>query len=143
MTRTIVKGDTILLDYTMRLENGVIIGSTLNSDPVEVVIGEGEIIPGIEKAVLKMKEGEQQTVSINYLDAYGPYQNELIQEIEISCLPNANSLFPGQTVEFDNGDDEIVTATVIQINDSTIKVDANHHLAGKNIIVDLRVIEVL
>lgn len=137
------KGDTILLDYTLRLENGTIIGSTVNNDPVEIVVGDGEIINGIEKAVTGMKEGEQQTVSINYQDAFGPYQNDLIQEIQMSCLPNYRDLLPGQTIELQNNDKDSFSATVLEIKDNTITIDANHQLAGKNIIVDLRVIEVL
>lgn len=140
---TVKKGDTITLDYTLRLENGTIIGSTINCDPVEIVVGDGEIIAGIEKAVIGMKEGDQQTLALDYNDAFGPYQRELIQEIEKSCIPNTSKLSPGQIIELKSEDDEPITATIVEIKDQTITVDANHQLAGKNIVVDLRIIEIL
>ena len=144
MVRTVVeKGDTVLIDFTLRLENGTVVGTTLDSDPVEIVVGQGDIIQGIEKAIVGMKEGGQQTLFIESEDAFGPYQDNLIQEIDKSCIPNVTRLTAGQVIELDSDSDDPIQATVLEINHNTIKVDANHQLAGKNVIVDLRIIEVM
>ncbi|HEX3019748.1 MAG TPA: peptidylprolyl isomerase [Chitinispirillaceae bacterium] len=140
---TVKDGDTILIDFTLRLENGTIVGTTLDSDPAEIVIGQGDVINGIEKAVIGMQEGEQQTISIESIDAFGPYNDNLIQEIDRSCVPEAAKLISGQIIELYNDTQEPISATILEINSKSIKVDANHQLAGKNIIVDLKVIEIL
>ncbi|NLL12785.1 MAG: peptidylprolyl isomerase [Fibrobacter sp.] len=144
MTRTVVKkGDTVLIDFTLRLENGTVVGTTLDSDPVEIVVGQGDVIYGIEKAILGMQEGGQQTLFIESQDAFGPYQDNLIQEIDKSCIPHASKLVAGQMIELDGENDDPIMATVLEINQETVKIDANHQLAGKNVIVDLRIIEVM
>ena len=144
MTRTVVKkGDTVLIDFTLRLENGTVVGTTLDSDPVEIVVGQGDVIYGIEKAILGMQEGGQQTLFIESQDAFGPYQDNLIQEIDKSCIPHASKLVAGQMIELDGEKDDPIMATVLEINQETVKIDANHQLAGKNVIVDLRIIEVM
>ncbi len=144
MARTVVKkGDTVLIDFTLRLENGTMVGTTLDSDPVEIVVGEGDVIYGIEKAILGMQEGGQQTLFIESQDAFGLYQNNLIQEIDKSCIPHAAKLVAGQVIELDGDNEDPILATVLEINHKTIKVDANHQLAGKNVVVDLRIIEVM
>lgn len=144
MARTVVKkGDTVLIDFTLRLENGTVVGTTLDSDPVEIVVGEGDVIYGIEKAIVGMQEGRQQTLIIQSQDAFGPYQDNLIQEIDKSCIPQAARLVAGQVIELEGDNDDPILATVLEINPETIKVDANHQLAGKNVIVDLRIIEVM
>ncbi len=144
MARTVVKeGDTVLIDFTLRLENGTVVGTTLDSDPVEIVVGQGDVIYGIEKAILGMQEGSQQTLFIESQDAFGSYQDNLIQEIDKSCIPHAAKLVTGQMIELNgDNDDDPILATVLEINSETVKVDANHQLAGKNVIVDLRIIEV-
>ncbi len=144
MTRTSVKkGDTVLIDFTLRLENGTVVGTTLDSEPVEIVVGNGDVIFGIEKAVLGMREGEQQSVVINSQDAFGPHQDELIQEIDRSRIPHATELIAGQIIELNTGSDESIPATILEVNQKTVKVDANHQLAGKNVVVDLRIVEVM
>lgn len=144
MTRTVVKkGDTVLIDFTLRLENGTVVGTTLDFDPVEIVVGQGDVIYGIEKAILGMQEGGQQTLFIESQDAFGPYQDNLIQEIDKSCIPHASKLVAGQMIELDGENDDPIMATVLEINQETVKIDANHQLAGKNVIVDLRIIEVM
>lgn len=144
MARTVVKtGDTVLIDFTLRLENGTMVGTTLDSDPVEIVVGQGDVIYGIEKAILGMQEGGQQTLFIESQDAFGSYQDNLIQEIDKSCIPHAAKLVTGQMIELDGNSDDPILATVLEINRETVKIDANHQLAGKNVIVDLRIIEVM
>lgn len=144
MIRTsIKKGDTVLIDFTLRLENGTVVGTTLDSDPVEIVVGNGDVISGIEKAVLEMHEGELQTVVINSQDAFGPHQDELIQEIDRSRIPHASELIAGQIIELNTDSEESIQATILEVNQKTVKVDANHQLAGKNMLVDLRIVEVM
>ena len=90
-----------------------------------------------------MQEGGQQTLFIESQDAFGPYQDNLIQEIDKSCIPHASKLVAGQMIELDGENDDPIMATVLEINQETVKIDANHQLAGKNVIVDLRIIEVM
>lgn len=135
-------GDKIRMDYTIRLENGTVMGSTLDSEPVEVVVGEGELIPGLEKAVIGTVRGITKEVKIVCDEAFGPRLDEMIQEIERRNLPENFKPVIGHTLEL-AGDDESLSATIIAVSDEKIKIDANHLLAGKDVVVDFRVIEIL
>ncbi|NLE00165.1 MAG: peptidylprolyl isomerase [Fibrobacter sp.] len=144
MPRSTVKnGDTILVDYTIRLPDGTLVGSTLNDDPVQFTVGNNEVIPGFENAALGMLEGETKIVELPPSEAYGPRIEELIQEIDIKSIPSGQSLIAGQTIEIQNSDNEIISATIINISDSKVKLDYNHFLAGKNLSLQFKVIEIL
>ena len=144
MARSVIKnGDSIKLDYTVRLEDGTVMGSTLDDEPMDVVVGEGELMPGLERALVGLQEGETKTVKFCCDDAFGPRQDELIQEIERSNLPAHFKPVVGQTLELQGDDaDDQLTATIVDVSDRAIKIDANHRLAGKDVVVEFRVVEV-
>jgi len=136
-------GDTVIIDYTIKLPDGTIIDTTLDAEPMQFRMGDGEIIPGLEKAIMGMNEGDSKNVILSYEDAYGPRIDDLVQEVPLSTIPVNNSLSIGQTIEIQSSDDEIITAKVIDISNDKIKIDCNHFLAGRSISVEFKIIEVL
>ena len=142
MLRLVVKeGDAIKIDYTVRLENGVVMGSTFQEEPGNIIVGKGEIMPGMDKALIGMKEGESGTIKLECKDAYGTRQSELVQEIERCFLPSDYNPVVGHTLEL-RGEDEIISAKIIDVSEKSVKIDANHLLAGKDVIVDFRIVEI-
>lgn len=143
MSRAIVKnGDLIRIDYTMRLEDGTVMGSTLNGEPVEVVVGNGDMIPGLEKAVVGVACGESKTVKLPCDDAYGPRLDEMVQEIDRCNLQEGFNPVVGYKLELESDEDSL-EATIIEVSKDKIKIDANHLMAGKDIVVDFRIVDVL
>lgn len=138
------EGDQVRLDFTLKLEDGTVMGSTVGDEPVAFVVGGGEVIPGLDRAVLGMSVGSSRTAHLSVEDAYGPRLDELVQEIDRSLLPPGYEPIVGQTLEMESEDDAgAMEVMVVDVSDSSIKVDANHPLAGKNLVVDLRVVEIL
>lgn len=132
-------GDRVLLHYTGRLVDGTVFDSSDGRDPLEFEVGTGEIIPGLDKAVLGMHEGDTDTVTVEPDDAYGQREDALVHRIERSQLPEGAT--EGAALEADvDGQKAILWIT--EIGDSEATVDANHPLAGKTLVFDVELVEV-
>ena len=144
MGQPVIKtGDTIRVDYTIRLEDGTVIGSTYNDEPVEFVVGEGDVLPGLERAVLGMTEGDSLTVDLRCTDAYGPRLDELVETIDRKNLPQNFAPFIGQRLDLRSDDNDELTVTVVDMTENTVTLDANHKLAGKNVILNFKILEII
>jgi peptidylprolyl isomerase len=136
------QGDTVTVHYTGRLEDGTVFDSSQGKDPLQFTIGEGQLIPGFEKGVLGMEPGQSKTVNIPAEDAYGPYKPELVTEVERSQLPPDLELEVGMQLQGSQPDGRIAAFTVKDITDTTVTLDANHRLAGKDLIFDIEMVSV-
>jgi peptidylprolyl isomerase len=135
-------GDTVTVHYTGRLEDGTVFDSSEGKDPLEFTIGEGQIIPGFEQGVLGMESGQFKTVNIPAEDAYGPYDPELVTEVERSQFPPDLELEVGVQVQGSQPDGRVAIFTVKELTDTTVTLDANHRLAGKDLIFDIEMVSV-
>src|SRR5438094_1684769 len=125
------RGDVVGVRYTGKLDNGEVFDSNEDGgDPLEFRVGEGQVIPGFENAVLGLRKGDARTVRIEPADAYGARDARLVQTLE-------RKLFEGQDVEvgthLDLEDEAGNTyhADVVKVDEQTVTVDLNHHLAGE------------
>ncbi len=133
-------GDRVRLHYTGRLQDGTVFDSSEGQDPIEFEVGSGQIIPGVDKAVQTMSEGDSQTVTVEPADAYGPREEGLVHSVERSQLPEGTS--EGAALEAQiNGQPAILWVT--ELGETTATVDANHPLAGKTLVFDLEMVEVI
>lgn len=133
-------GDRVKLHYTGRFPDGTVFDSSDGRDPIEFEVGSGEIIPGLDKAVLAMAEGQTDTVTVEPEDAYGQWEEALVHQVDRSQLPEEAT--EGAALEAEvNGQKAILWVT--EIGDDTATVDANHPLAGKTLVFDVELIEVL
>jgi FKBP-type peptidyl-prolyl cis-trans isomerase 2 len=135
-------GDTVTVHYTGRLEDGTVFDSSEGKDPLEFTIGEGQIIPGFEQGVLGMEPGQSKTVNIPAEDAYGPYDPELVTEVERNQFPPDLELEVGMQVQGSQPDGRVAIFTVKELSDTTVTLDANHRLAGKDLIFDIEMVRV-
>jgi hypothetical protein len=97
------QGNTVTVHYAARLTDGTVFDSSEGKDPLEFTIGEGQIIPGFEQGVLGMEPGQSKTVNIPAEDAYGPYDPELVTEVERSQFPPDLKLEVGMQVQGSTG----------------------------------------
>ncbi len=136
-------GDIVQVHYTGRFDDGTVFDSTEGSEPIEFTLGQGQIIPGFEQAVSGMKLGESRTVNIPVDQAYGPRNVELIQEVSREQLPEDIQPEVGMQLQriLDTG--EIMVVTIIEVNDTTITIDANPPLAGKNLVFDIKLVGIV
>ncbi|MFC1905315.1 peptidylprolyl isomerase [Chloroflexota bacterium] len=136
-------GDTIQVHYTGKLADGTIFDSSIEREPLEFTLGEGRLIPGFEKAVLGMKVGEKKIVTIPANEAYGPYLNELIAELPRQDLPSDLVPQVGQQLQSNQADGSPIRVVITEVSDTTVTVDGNHPLAGKDLIFEIELVKIL
>ncbi|MCX5868544.1 MAG: peptidylprolyl isomerase [Proteobacteria bacterium] len=135
-------GDTVKVHYTGKLEDGTIFDSSKDREPMEFTLGQGQTIPGFEMAITGMKPGETKTVTIPSDQAYGPPRKDLIQTIDRSKLTGSESAQAGQRVRVTQPDGRPISVLVVAVTDKTITLDANHPLAGKNLVFEIKLVEI-
>ncbi|MDH4232707.1 MAG: peptidylprolyl isomerase [Nitrospirota bacterium] len=136
-------GDIVKVHYVLSLKDGSVFDSSGEEQPFEFVIGKGMVISGIEDAVIGMSEGATKTVTILPEDAYGCYRDDLTHVVERSYLPLDIDPQVGMTIDVPAADGTFISALVTAVNDSTIKLDANHELAGEELIFEIRLLKVI
>lgn len=134
-------GDTVSVNYTGKFEDGTVFDSSLveGREPIVAKIGEKQVIPGFENGLLEMEVGEKKVVEIEPEDAYGPYRSEMVFDIPKTQFPEGISVGDILNAQSQMGP---VNVTVLEIAEETVKIDANHPLAGKKLIFDLEVVSI-
>jgi peptidylprolyl isomerase len=140
---TVERGDTVKIHYTGRLENGMVFDCTASRSPLIFIIGEGELIPGFEEAVMGMKTGESKKVKVPADKAYGPYHEDLAMVVGHDQLPEDFEPQVGERLEMPHEMGYPIVYTVTKVSDSTVTLDANHILAGKDLIFEIQLVEIL
>jgi FKBP-type peptidyl-prolyl cis-trans isomerase 2 len=135
-------GDIVKVNYVGRLENEVIFDSTEMRGPMEFELGKGDLIPKFEEAVIGMEIGEKRTITIDHTEAYGEHQEDLYFEMEKEKFPKELDLEIGMPLQFSQEDGQIVLFKVKEIKDNSVVIDANHPLAGENLIFDINLIDI-
>lgn len=135
-------GDTVKVHYTGRLQDGTVFDTSVGSEPLELTLGQNQIIPGFEQAVIGMQVGEFKTVTIPVDQAYGPRRDDMILEVERAELPENLEPEVGMQLQTNQGDGEIMIVTITEVSETTIKIDANHPLAGQDLTFDIELVEI-
>ena len=136
-------GDKVLVHYTEKLKDGTVVYSSLNREPVKIWIGAGKMTPGFEQALIGMCLGESKTELIPSSQAYGPHQPEMVLTVNRRKVFADVPVEIGQKLEHKNSTGEVMTLTVIEVKNSRITLDANHSLAGKDLIYEIEVLELV
>jgi len=132
-------GSKVKVHYTGKLENDNVFDTSKERDPLEVTIGQGQLIPGFENGLMGMNVGDKKTIEIEPEQAYGPVREELVSEVPKTNLPEGVQVGNMLQAQTEQGP---INVRVAELGDTTAKVDANHPLAGKKLIFDLEVIEI-
>lgn len=131
-------GDTVKVHYTGTLADGTVFDSSLEREPLEFTLGEGQLIPGFEKTVLGMSAGESRTVTIPAEEAYGPYREEMVLEVPRTQLPPDMQPQVGMQLQVGEEQGEGMVVQITQVSDTNITLDANHPLAGKDLTFNIQ-----
>jgi FKBP-type peptidyl-prolyl cis-trans isomerase 2 len=136
-------GDTVRVHYTGKLEDGTVFDSSVSREPLEFKVGAGQVIPGVEQAVAGMEPGEQKSAEIPPEQGYGPRRDEMVAVIPRDQLPADLDPNVGQQLSVRQQDGRQFSVTVTDVSPAANTIDANHMLAGKNLVFDLELVEVL
>jgi len=136
------EGDVVKVHYTGKLRDGTVFDSSKDGEPLEIVLGAGRTIPAFEEALIGMSPGETKTFEIPAEEAYGPYRDELVVEIERDRVPPDMELEVGQQLILRQPEGQAIRVTVTEITDEGITLDANHPLAGEDLIFEVQMVAV-
>lgn len=135
-------GDIVDVHYTGTLEDGSEFDSSEGKDPLQFTVGAGQMIAGFENAVYGMKVGETKTVTIPSAEAYGPHDEDLVMEINRDELPEDIEPTVGLQIGVTYEGGQQGSATVTEVTETTVTLDANHFLAGKDLIFELKLVKI-
>lgn len=133
-------GDTVLVHYTGKLLDGTVFDSSMSRDPLEFSIGEGEVIPGFEQAIIGMSPGETKTEEIPCDQAYGPRRPEMVMLVDRQQIPDDLEIEEGQQLQLQHPSGQVINVTVTEMDDSKVMLDANHPLAGQDLTFDIHLV---
>ena len=135
-------GDTVKVHYTGTLEDSTVFDTSIEREPLEFTIGDGQFLPDFEQAVIGMKVGELKTINIPAEQAYGPYRDDLVLVVERDELPEDLDPQVGQQLQLIQPDGGSITVIIIEITETTATLDANHPLSGENLTFEIELVEI-
>lgn len=135
-------GTRVKLQLEGRLKDGKVVMETSPATPCVFTIGQDEVFPRIEETVKKLEPGDTATVTLPGEEAFGEYDKSKIVEIERKVLPARRQLEMGAVVTLNADIGEPVKGRVVGVENATVKIDTNHPLAGEDITIDLKLLEV-
>ncbi|HLS59449.1 MAG TPA: peptidylprolyl isomerase [Paracoccaceae bacterium] len=136
-------GDTVRIHYTGRFPDGAAFDSSRDGDPLEFRLGAGEIIAGLDEAITGMSVGDSEIVTIPAEKAYGAHHPEAVQSIPREMFPAHIELAPGLRLQAERPDGATIPLTVIEVSAESVRVDANHPLAGHDLVFEIELVEIV
>ncbi len=137
------KGQKVKAHYKGTLDDGSVFDSSYDrGEPIEFVVGVGQMIPGFDAAVLEMEVGEKRTVHIPAHEAYGEYDESNVAEIPLASIPNAEQLPVGDFIVMPTPEGYPMRVKVVKIENGNAFFDANHELAGKALNFEIELVSV-
>ncbi len=141
----IEKNDRVTINYTGKLENGTTFQATTESEPLVITIGNLDVPPTLEQAIIGMSAGDRKLVKIEPDEGYGPRRKDLLQTLDRNSMSDSINPQVGMILSLKvekDGQEHPVPATVVEVNKDTIVVDYNHPLSGHNLLYDITVISI-
>jgi len=137
------EGVKVNILFEAKLETGEIVLKTEEEQPLEVVVGDGNIPKSIEKNLIDMEEGETKTITLEFTEAFGPKIDDLIIDLPKEGFDSQVELEVGSKVSINSPEGKKSVGTVLDVKDENISVDFNHPLAGKNLIFTVTVVSIV
>jgi FKBP-type peptidyl-prolyl cis-trans isomerase 2 len=136
-------GDTVRVHYHGRLTDGTTFDSSEGRDPLEFQVGSGMVIAGFDNGVVGMNIGDKKTVHIGVEEAYGPKNEEMVIEFPRDQVPEGMPLEKGMRLNLNNSQGQVVPVVITEVLDETVLLDANHPLAGEDLVFDIELVEIV
>jgi FKBP-type peptidyl-prolyl cis-trans isomerase 2 len=135
-------GDTIKVDYTGTFDNDTIFDTSIGKEPLEFVAGSGQMIPGFDEAVVGMGIGEEKYIRIDAIEAYGEYNEDLVQSVPKERLSLGEDPEVGMIISVISPNGNPIPATLTEVTKDTVTIDLNHPFAGKPLNFNIKIVEI-
>ncbi len=133
-------GDVVRIHYTAKTADGAEFDSS-GQDPLELQVGAGQIIAGLDRRIDGMTVGETNTVTVPAEEGYGPRDEAKVRAVPRSAVPDSTEV--GTKLQASTRDGRKIPLTVVNVDDEQVTVDANHPLAGQDLVFDVEVVEIV
>jgi FKBP-type peptidyl-prolyl cis-trans isomerase 2 len=137
------KGDKVKVHYHGRLTNGETFDSSQGREPLEFEVGGGMVIKGFDDGVTGMAVGDKKTVNISFDEAYGPRNPDMIIEMPKERFPKDMEIEVGMPLGMSDEQGQQFQVTIAEIQEEIVLLDANHPLAGEDLVFDLELVEII
>jgi len=135
-------GDRVKVNFEGYLEDGTVFGSSMDDEPFEFTIGEKNMLPGFENAVIGMQKGDTKTITLPPEEAYGSHKKELVSVMERSSFPQEVQLEVGKRLRVRTKDGKYTVVTIKDFTEDSIVLDENDPLAGKTLTFKIELVEI-
>ncbi len=138
----VADGMVVTFDFTLTLNGGEVADSTDGQMPLRFIVGQGQLLPGLEDAMIGMAVGEERDVTLKPEDAYGEWDEDALEEVAKSDLPGEMDLEEGMPLEVTDTEGDTYEATVYEVKQDSVILDYNHPLAGETLQFHVKVIDI-
>jgi FKBP-type peptidyl-prolyl cis-trans isomerase 2 len=135
-------GDTVKVHYHGRLTDGTTFDSSEGREPLEFKVGSGQVIKGFDSGVTGMQVGEKKTIEIPVTEAYGPKDENMVVQFPKANFPEDLNPEVGMQLNMTNGSGQVIPVVITEVAEDNVVLDANHPLAGEDLIFDIEVVEI-
>ncbi len=136
----IEQGTKVKLHFSLALEDGSLIDSNFDKQPASFIIGDGNLLPGFESAILGLESGQKREFTIPPENAFGQHNPQNVQDVDRTNFAE-DKLEIGAVFSFQNGDGEL-PGVIIGIEDEKVMIDFNHPLAGQSILFTVEILQI-
>jgi len=136
------EGDTVKVHYTGTLTDGTVFDTSEEREPLEFTLGQGQLIPGFEKAVVGMNVGDSTEVEISSDDAYGESREDLVISVPKDQLPDDVEPQVGMQLQVNQQDGQPIPVRITDVGEENLTLDANHPLAGQDLKFEIELVEI-
>jgi peptidylprolyl isomerase len=136
-------GDIVRINYSGRLVDGTQFDSSEGRAPLEFTLGQGQVITGLEQHVSGMETGQKSTVTIPAASAYGPRREDAVQRLDRDKVPSGVEIKVGTQLQARTADGGMLPITIVGMDEQSVTVDANHPLAGQDLVFDVELVDVV
>lgn len=140
---TVTAESNLLLFFKMELEDGTLVESNYDDEPIEFKIGDGSLTSGMEDALIGKQAGENISVVLSPEMAFGLPDENNIHTMPVDDFPADMKPEVSQVIAFDGPDNEEILGTIIKVNKEEVDVDFSHPLAGRTISFTAQITEIL
>ena len=137
------KGDKVKVHYHGKLTSGETFDTSSGREPLEFEVGSGTVIKGFDEGVAGMEVGEKKTINIPVEEAYGPRSEDMLIEFPKDRFPEDVAIEEGMQLMMSNGSGQNIPVIVTEIKENSVILDANHPLAGEDLIFDIELVEIV
>ncbi len=138
----ITPGSKVRLHFSLALENGAIVDGTEDGEPMTFTLGDGTMIEGLELALIGLRAGDRQSLSIPPETGFGHPDPDNTRELPLADFPAELQPEPGLIMSFSTPEGDQIPATIMAVEGDRVRVDFNHPLAGHEVIFSVEILEV-